>query len=474
MPRIERWSLQRRLLGGLLAILALLALGLYILLDRYAHRAAERAFDRLLLASALTIADALQVQEGQVTLELPYAALAILATGRRDRIFYRVQGPDGATVTGYGDLGDGLAPAVSPEPGFVDLTYRGVPMRTARLGRFLAGAGGSGWITVLVAHTGEERAALAADILRNAFAPALVILVIAGVLITFGVRRALAPLAVVESVLRERSPSDLRPIEAPVPSEVQQLLATLNELMRRLQASLEHMQVFIADAAHQIRTPLASVRSQAEIATEESDAALLRRHVERIHHSAVLASQLTSQLLSHATVTHRADLQRREPVDLAAVVQQVARRAAAGTEGLDVRLDLSGLAGPALVDGDPVILREAAANLVDNAAKYAGPHGPVELRLEQPRGGATVRLEVLDRGPGIPDADKGRVLERFSRGRQAGEVVGSGLGLAIVRAAAEAHGARLRLLDRPGGGLIVRLDFPALREGGATGRAPAP
>jgi two-component system sensor histidine kinase TctE len=462
MPPIERWSLQRRLLGGLLAILALSAAGLFFLLARYADRAAERAYDRLLLASALTIADALQVQDGQVTLELPYAALAILATGRQDRIFYRVQAPDGATVTGYGGLGEALAPASSPEPRFVDLVYRGTPVRAAELGRFVAGAGGSGWITILVAHTGEERAALAREILRNAFGPALVILVIAGVLIVVGIRRALAPLAVLDGLIRERSPADLRPIEASVPSEVQQLLATLNRLMQRLQASLEHMQTFIADAAHQIRTPLASLRSQAEMATEEDDAAALRRQVLRIHHSAVFASQLTTQLLSHATVTHRADLERREPVDLAALVQQVVRRAAAGAEELEIALDLDRLDAPAMVTGDPVTLREAVSNLVDNAAKYAGRYGPVELRLERQQGRPTIRLEVADRGPGIPDADKSKALQRFSRGRQSGEVVGSGLGLAIVKAAADAHGAKLRLLDRPGGGLIVRLDLPAL------------
>ena len=125
-------------------------------------------------------------------------------------------------------------------------------------------------------------------------------------------------------------------------------------------------------------------------------------------------------------------------------------------------MDEGELAAPAIVAGDPVTLGEALANLVDNAAKYAGAGGPIEIRLARPAGGRTLRLEVADRGPGIPDADKARALERFGRGSTAGQVVGSGLGLAIARDVSEAHGAALSLHDRPGGGLVVRLDLPAI------------
>ena len=466
MGRTEGYSLERRLLGGLLLVLGLLTLGLYFAVAAYAHRAAETAYDRLLLASALAIADAVQLDGSRLTVDLPYAALAILATGGRDRVFYRIAAPDGAPITGYPDLGPELPLARSGEPHFVDAVYRDTPLRAAVVGRFVAAAEGGGWTTILVAQTLEERAALAGEILTHAFGPIAVAVLAGAALIWFGVRRALAPLQFLERLIGARAPADLSPITAPAPAEVGHLLAALNRFMERLQASLRLMQTFLADAAHQIGTPLASLRAQAELAVEEDDPELLRSQVRRIHRNAAIASQLTRQLLSHAMVTHRQEVVSPEAVDLAVVAREVMQRAAAGDDRVAIELDTVALAAPALVTGDPIALREAIGNLLDNAVKYAGPGGPLRLRLERAAGAAMVRLEVQDRGPGIPDAEKGRARERFARGSASGAVVGSGLGLAIVEAVAGSHGGSLTLLDRPGGGLVARLDLPAAADAG--------
>lgn len=466
----DRWSLQRRLSAGLFAILGILAAIIYLIHADYAERAADRAFDRLLLASALAMADGIQVQDGRVTIDLPYAALAILGTGRRDRVFYRVAAPDGTFVTGYQELAQNLPLARTTEPRFADIHYGGAELRVVLLGRFVAGTGGTGWTTIIVGHTRDERSLLANEILANAAAPLVVIVAAAVVLIWFGVRRALAPLALLERLIRLRDPNDFSPIAAPVPQEVSQLLGALNSFMQRLQASLRLMQTFLADAAHQIRTPLASLRAQADLAIEEEDPADLRRQVERIHRNAAHASQLTNQLLSHAMITHRRELRVRQKVDLDSLAEQVVQRASALVEEGEVRIDRADLRAPAQVWGDPVALREALTNLVDNALKYAGRHGPVELRLVCSPGSSNVRIEVTDRGAGIPDAEKAPVLERFSRGTTAGPVVGSGLGLAIVKEAAAMHDGTLTLLDRPGGGLLARLDLPVMDGAAGVGR----
>ncbi len=382
MRRIDGWSLERRLLGGLCCILAVIAGGLYFTLAAYASRAADRAFDQLLLASALSIADALQFEDGQIAVDLPYAALAILATGRRDRIFYRIASPNGALITGYPDLATALPPAQSSTPRFSDIRYRDTPLRAAVLGRFVALGGGS-WVTIVVAHSRDESAALAGEIFTNAFLPVLLLAVVAGGLIWFGVRRALAPLATIERLVRGREPTDLSPITGPVPSEVRQLLAALNRFMQRLQANLTLMQTFLADAAHQIRTPLATLRAQADLAIEEDDATSLRSYVFKIHRNAALASQVTNQLLSHTMVAHRGQVGARERVDLVALLRQVAQRAEAGGVSPPIELDLRALDGPALVEGDPISLREAFTNLLDNARNYAGDQFPVQIRTRR-------------------------------------------------------------------------------------------
>ena len=362
-------------------------------------RAADRAFDQLLLASALSIADSLQFDDNEITVDLPYAALAILATGRRDRIFYRITGPDGTLITGYPDLGVALAPTQSPVPRFSDIRYRDVLVRAAVLGRFVASAGGS-WVTIVVAHSRDERASLAAEIFANAFLPVLLLAVAAGGLIWFGVRRALAPLATIERLVRVREPADLSPITGPVPSEVRQLLAALNHFMQRLQTNLTLMQTFLADAAHQIRTPLATLRAQADLAIEEDDTASLRSYVFKIHRNAALASTVTNQLLSHTMVTHRGQLGAREQVDLVALLRQVAQRAEAGGGSPPIELDLRALHGPALIEGDPITLREAFTNLLDNARNYAGDQLPVQIRVAGSVEGRTLQVDVADRGPG--------------------------------------------------------------------------
>ena len=438
-----------------MCVLALLASGLYFLLADYAVRAADRAFDQLLLASALSIAESIQVDGGAINVDLPHASLALLATGRRDRIFYRIAAPDGSLITGYPDLA--VSAADSGKPRFVDATYLGIPVRAAILGRLVASAGGP-WMTVVVAHTREERRVLAADIFTNAFLPVLLVVLVAAGLIWFGVRRALAPLLTIERLVRNREPGDLTPIAAPAPAEVRQLLGGLNRFMERLQATLSLMQTFLADAAHQIRTPLATLRAQADIAAEEDDPAALRSYVHKIHRNAALASQVTNQLLSHTMVSHRGQVATREPVELVALLRQVAQRAEASGVSPPIELDLRELDGPAVLEGDPITLREAFTNLLDNARHYAGDQYPVQIRVAATPAG--LEVDVADRGPGIPEADKGRVLERFARGSAGQGVAGSGLGLAIVKAVADAHRAKLALLDRPGGGLIVRLAFP--------------
>nr|WP_183181779.1 extracellular solute-binding protein [Azospirillum sp. OGB3] len=475
VPKAEGFSLRRRLFIRLLGVLAILTAGLFLFVSAYAQRAADAAFDRLLMASALSISDTVRVEDGRFSVDLPYSSLGILAQARRDRVFYRITAPDGELVTGYHDLP--VTPAKAGVVGaavgdsatrFENATFRGMPVRVAILKRFAAQPDLSGWVTIAVAQTREERGALARDILANAFLPIAFTVVAAGGLIWFGVRQALAPLGSLERMIRERQPHDFSPIAMPPPQEVSQLVQAINQLMARLQSNLDTMQTFLADAAHQIRTPLASLRLQAELAIDEDDPDALHRIAQRVHRNAVEASQLTSQLLNHAMVVHRSEALKPEDVDLGALLEQVFQRARAVAGDTAIRLDIDRAAEPATVPGDAISLREALTNLLDNAVKYAGPSGPIDLSLTPSPNGRGLRVEIADRGPGVPDAEKRRVLERFGRGSSAAGVAGSGLGLAIVTSVVEAHGAAFALLDRPGGGLIVRIDFPEAGGGGTT------
>ncbi|WP_062230655.1 sensor histidine kinase [Aureimonas sp. N4] len=459
-------SIRKRILffGGALLLAAAFALVVYI--RDYAERASDRAFDRLLAASALTIGGAVQLEAGRVTVELPLASFAMFSG--EDRIFYAVESPQGQNVTGEADLSEGLAPATGSDPVFADKAFRDDRVRVASVGRLVSTAEGTGWVTIRVAETRGERDALAREILHNALWPILLLTLLALLLLWAGIGRAFAPLLSLETHLRERSPDDLSPVELPTPSETAQLVGALNGFTARLKLARERLEALVAEAAHEVRTPLASLRAQAELALAERDPAALRRDVERIHEGAVQASQLVSQLLMDATVTHRLENQP-EPTPVAPLAQEVVRRLSPDLSDR-VSLSIAPDAAEAELDVDRVVLREAIRNLVDNALRYS--EGEVEISIA--RDGPALDIAVRDRGPGIPDHEKPLVFGRFRRGEAGSRIDrgGSGLGLAIVARVAEAHRGAVLLRDREGGGLAVHLRLPA--EATSASQPPAP
>jgi two-component system sensor histidine kinase TctE len=453
--RADSLSIRGRVFTLAISLLVGGGLALLIFLEGYATQAADRAFDRLLAASALTIAGAVQIEEEGVVLELPIAALGMLSDS--ERVFYSVRDAAGGLVTGYADLEASLAPASSQIPSFVNLRYRGDEVRVATVGRLLATGPSIGWVTIRVAETRGARRQLAAEIFQRSALPLLAIVVVALGLLWFGIQRAFAPLALIEQELRGRAPGDLAPLAAPVPREVLQLAEALNSFMGRLRAVMAVLQNLVADAAHQVRTPLASLRAQAEVMAEETDPVRLRERAGRVLANASHVSLLINQLLMDATITHRLDAQARDAVGVSEIVNDTRRRI-----GMDhkqrLRISIAPEVRRARIRGDKVALREMLRNLVDNAMHYA-PDGEVEIEAQAMPGGR-VLLSVADRGPGIQEDEKEAVLERFRRGRTSQGLPGSGLGLAIVRTVVDAHGGSLSLRARAGGGLLVSVMLP--------------
>ncbi|ARP83730.1 HAMP domain-containing histidine kinase [Bordetella genomosp. 8] len=443
-------------MGCLLLLCASIAVSLF--LRDYAHRAADRAFDRLLAASALTIAGSVQIDDNDVTAEPPFSSLAMLSGN--DRVFYSVRNASGRPVTGYDDLAPGLPLARSASPVFSDAVYHDESIRIATVGRLISAGRHAGWVTIRVAETRDSRDALAAEILNRSALPLLVVVPVALALLWFGIQRAFAPLALIERSLRARAPDDLTPLEAPVPREVRGLAEALNGFMRRLSGIMSSLNNLVADAAHQVRTPLASLRAQAEVAMDETDPERLRARVARIHQNATHASQLINQLLMDATITHRLGMRGHESVGIAETVNETRRRIGP-LDAQRLRIFIAPEVRRARVVGDRVALREMLRNLVDNALRYA-PDGPVEIQAT-PVAGYRVALTVNDCGPGIADDEKDAVQQRFTRGRDVTGTPGSGLGLAIAKTVAEAHGGALWLQDRAGGGLSARVVLPRAR-----------
>lgn len=456
--RSRQKSIKRDIVFGAISLLAVLGVGLFFYIRNFSLDAADTAFDRVLGAAALSIADNIRVDDGHLTLELPLAALEILGASRETRAFYAVRGPDDTLITGYPDLPE-PKPAHDRTLHFEDSFYTNEPVRIGNVQRYIDFGEKSGWVSITVAETREARTQLAALIVKNSLAPMALAGLVICLLISTGLNRAWAPLVALESELIGRSPTDLNPIQTSVPREVNSLVSSLNIFMQRLDGILSTLRRIAVDTTHEIRTPLASIRALAEVAASEPDAKVVHGYVHRIYANAIDATRIVNQLLAEAAIAHHIETSANPSCDFLELYLQAVERLPSDSIRRCKLADLSTTHEDFPVRGAPLAFRELIDNLLDNALKYA-PEGMIDVDLRTSSDGSTIEFEVADRGPGILDDEKPIVLERFRRGSSGEGAAGTGLGLNIAKSAAAAAGGDLCLLDRPGGGLVVRVTLP--------------
>jgi len=309
-----------------------------------------------------------------------------------------------------------------------------------------------------VAQAQDEREAIATQTALRTLVPFLALIPFFGVLIWVGVGRGLLPLDAMSRAVAKRRPDALAPLAGSgLPDELRPLAASLNGLLERLSEALAAQRRFTADAAHELRTPLAALKLQLDLARRASEPAALGAALDDLEAGVARTSHVVEQLMTLARVEPEAMAQRAAECDLVAIAKDaiVARAALAADKAIDLGL---AEAAPARVRGDPASLAILLSNLIDNALRYTPPGGRIDVAVERDASGAS--LVVSDTGPGIPAAERERVFDRFYRG-EVNEESGSGLGLSIVKRIADAHGATITLDAPPeGSGLVVRVRFP--------------
>jgi two-component system sensor histidine kinase TctE len=461
-PRLAQ-GLQSRLLWWLLPALALLVAVNSVSAYRTALKAVNTAYDRSLLAVARAVADRVELRDGRVAVEVPYIALDFFQSDLRGHVFYRVGGLDGAAVSGYDDLP--RVPSGLPRSedyfalaSFYTAEYRGEPVRIVALHQPVFDDRIRGMALIQVAETLVSREALTRKLMVDTVASQLLLVALAALVIVVVVRVAFRPLGRLRSELDARAAGDLSPIDTRgVPREVGALVAGMNDYVGRLKGALDRQERFIADATHQLRTPLAVLRTQTGLALREDDPARLRETVAAMDRSVGDTINLANQLLTRARAQHGIATPAFEELDLAKVAREACLEL--GTGAVARRIDL-GFEGEHAVPmrADPTLIRELVKNLVDNAIRYTPEGGRVTVRMSAP--GEAPAIEVEDSGEGVAAADRERVFEPFHRLASSSQP-GVGLGLSIVRDIARAHGADIELGDGSGGiGLKVRVRFP--------------
>jgi two-component system sensor histidine kinase TctE len=422
--------------------------------------AANQAYDRSLSASVKGIAERVFATESEVVVDIPYAALELFEAGSSDRIFYSIGIPGEKAITGYEDLP--MPSHISPNsPVFYDGHFKGQQLRLGAMLKPLYRAEFPKPVMVIIGETTNTRQEVVQHLFLREVARKALLIVVALAVALFATIIAVKPIDNLGQAIRERPEDDLTPINAlDVPHEVQPLVEAINLHMERIGAMLEARRRFITDAAHQLRTPLAVLNTQAEYALRQRSEHESRLAIEALHRSLGSAIRLTNQLLSLSRAEPINGLMlARQPVDLAAVARDMVVELLPLAARRSIDLGFEGESAPLVVAGNPVLLRELIANLVDNALRYTPENGVVSVAVDQaPQSAGLARVRVIDNGPGIPAEFRDRVFLRFYR-LEGGDYTGSGLGLSIVREIVQGHGGEIWLEDATPG-LVVTVTLP--------------
>ncbi|MEI2417518.1 sensor histidine kinase N-terminal domain-containing protein [Orrella sp. JC864] len=429
-----------------------------------AQNIANVPYDRALSNYLHVLADQVQVRDGQAALELSAPARRLLRTDQADSVFWMVTGSHGQYLGGDRELPlpPPGTPAVPGQISYRDDTLRDFGIRLAYT--WLPAASTQAQPALLVvAETLERREQLANDIIKGVIIPQFVVLPIAVLLVWFGLSRGVAPLNALRQRLRERRPDDLSPLdENAAPTEIAPLVEAVNELLGRLSASVQAQRRFVADAAHQLKTPLAGLRTQAELALHNASPEDMQSSLRQLVAGSEHATRLVNQLLLLAKAENAGGVSM-ERLDLDALAREQTQYWVPQAMATGIDLGFEAPDGPLWVFGNPLLLAELLNNLLDNALRYTPQGGHVTVRLAHQRMHAV--LEVIDTGPGIPPQERERVFDRFYRVLGTG-VSGSGLGLAIVREIAQKHQGQV-VVDAAtpaGQGTCVRLTLLRLAD----------
>jgi two-component system, OmpR family, sensor histidine kinase TctE len=401
---------------------------------------ANLVYDRWLIDSTRSLAQAVRAEHGLIQFDLPRVALEIFQFDEVDKTYFKVSSETEGFIGG-----DAALPDVSPAAtGGLRLAFVKVHGNEVRLVSTLIAPGRpEDPVLVTVAETLKKRSTLTREILIGMAAPQIALLAIALLLGRIGVNHGLKPLTDLAAQIESRGQNNLSPVpQGGLPRETRVLVARINELLERLGNAMRAQKRFVADAAHQLRTPLAAVLLHAERAERATDTSTEREALGALHRSVERAARLSAQLLTLARTDPEAvSAIELKPVDLTVLTRTVGEEWIRRALERDVDFGLEVPDHPVMVQGDARLLSEVLSNLIDNALRYGNPGGHVTLMVET---GDTTRLSVQDDGPGIPPEERTRIFERFYRVQNSNSD-GCGLGLSIVEEIARLHNATVEV-----------------------------
>ena len=459
-------SLRRRMLWQVMLPMALTWLIGSAVAVTVAAVYTRKAFDRSLLDNAYAIAANVGERDGELVFNLSPREVEAVLFDQDEKVYFAVARADGSLLSGQGGLAASLPPEKAEPWVFEDRHYRGLDLRVVSLTRPLPMP-----YSVVVAQTTRGRSQLAQQLLAAAVAPQLILLMGLGLWLRRSIGRELQPVGELERALEQRDASDLTPVQlAPRTRDIAHLARAFNALMERIGAAVRAQREFAGNVAHELRTPLAGIRSLAEYGLAQRDPAAWATQLRQIVQSEQRASRLVDQLLALALADEARDHLEFEPVAIDQLVHEMLLRLMPRADAQGVDLGAAGLDQPLMARGTVALVEGLLGNLLDNALRYGRPSeaGVVpRVTVQAQPMGPEVMISVTDNGPGMDPGQHPRLLERWAQGAAGAERgTGSGLGLAIVARYVELLGGRMALQGAPDGpGLRVSVWLQSASEG---------
>lgn len=434
-------SIHYRLLQWLVIPLVIITVLVSIETFYSARKTAVRLHDQTLFSVMLVVAENVISSQGDLLSE---NILEALNENLGDQYFYHAVGPDNAFVTGYS--------GVPPYPGditknpnqpiYYNSLYQGDPVRVVTMRQLISEQELNGWMSITAWQRIDQRQQLTFEIFTRSVLRLLFMILCAGVIIWLAVTQGLKPLEKLKLSIEKRSPDDLSPIKGPVPIEVKDLVGSMNHLFKQVSKSNQLRERFLGDAAHQLRNPIAALKTQSEAALNNNSIDEYRNSIEKI----VGTSSMTGKLIDQMLISARANAQApelSEVFNLSEVLQQAAEELAymAMKKGHEYTLSIKDES--VYVKGYPSLFKEAVSNLIDNAICHNPPKSDIEVGMDIVDDGINVEIYVADNGRVIQPQEFSRLREPFATGPDSGN--GTGLGLSVVHDISKLHGSALQL-----------------------------
>ncbi|MCH1412284.1 MAG: sensor histidine kinase [Rhodobacteraceae bacterium] len=443
-------SIRRRLVFLLLLGSATLAFLLYFVVQSVARQAAQESQDNILAASAVSILDGVRLVDGRIDVDMPYSSLSMLDSVTDERVFYAIY-LDGNLLTGYPELIE-LQINSPMVPVFSSGILFDVDVRIVTVRRQI----GKNEVVVSVAQTLNGQIKVLRNISRISLGVGFGFFVLSAILAFLIAESTIKPLNRLALSVSRRGPDELRPVSAPVPSEMLPLVKSLNNFMTRLKLSLQRSEEFIAEAAHRVRTPLAVVRTRTEILLREAKTKKSKAELLEVLDAIDDSSRTAGQLLDHAMVSFRLDNLSEDELEVQFLIKDAIDRISPLYDLKGIQITNNNIQN-CKVMGDPILLQNALHNVLDNALKYCSENDTVTVKVKDVSQNCII--EIMDSGQGFPQ-NSVLLTNRFTRGENTKGIVGSGLGLTIAKDVVEAHGGNITISNTEKGGACVTFTLP--------------